>query len=268
MEDEDVNMRNHPSRMGRKYAVKGMEEATESSEVNRAFIKQEQALEALMDEMDAGAAALDRDIEQLRMSRTKSFKALSDMAAVRASLYNSKLSVIKEMSNITKTKYDINIKLKKDSNAESADTGMAATQAVQRLLSIGRQNLMAGEEEYVSMGDSPADAHFDDGRAETALHLAADIPPAETDGDKFIEHEGEGVEYVVDINSEDDSKMIYAVNKDGKIVEDYPMPSNQDQLSFSLNELAGEATDQLQRRYRLRRDGQDVLPRGFGEDEL
>lgn len=261
-EDENVAMRNNLISLGRKYAVKGMEEASESSEVNRAFAKQEQALEMLMEEMDVGAAALDKDIEQLRMSRTKSYKALSDMAAVRASMYNGKLAIIKQMGAITKDKYDLAIKLKKDSNADATDNGMAATQAVQRLLSVGRQNLVGDDDDrFVSSGDdSPAGANYDDGRPETALHLAADIPPAESDGDKFIEHEGEGVEFVLDINSEDDRKVIYAVNKYGEIVEDYPLPSNQDQLSFQYNELAGEATDQLQRRYRLRRDGEDIVP--------
>ena len=57
----------------------------------------------------------------------------------------------------------------------------------------------------------------------------ADIPEPVTDGDKFIQHENEAVEYVLDIDS-DDGKRIYAVNKYGDVVPDYPMPSNPEAL--------------------------------------
>lgn len=268
-EDEDVTLRNNLVAMGRKWAIKGMDEAAESSEVNRSFIRQEQALQSLAEEMDAGASALDRDIEQMRMSRTKNYKSMADMISARVSLYNAKLSVIKEMNAITKSKYDITMKLKKEAGNEAGDSGMAATQAVQRLLSVGRKNLIPSDDgmrEYVPNGDdSPGGANYNDGTPETALHLAEDLPPAETDGDKFIEHEGDGIEYVVDIDRETDRKQIYAINKYGDVVPDYPMPSNQDQLNFQLNEMAGEATDQLQRRYRLRYDGEDVGDHSYSE---
>lgn len=268
-DDENVGMRNSLISLGRKYAIKGMEEGAEASEVNRAFVRQETALEDLMSEINQNSAALGRDIEMLRMSRTKSYKSLADLVSAQATMTNAKLSIIKEMSSIAKTKFDITTKIKKESANADADSGMSATHAVQRILSLGRASLVPDDDDgdYApSTGSHVAAADFDDGRPETAIHMAMDIPPAETDGDKFIEHEGEGIEYVVDINSEDDSKQIYAIDKAGNVVPDYPMPSNPDQLSFQINELAGEATDQLQRRYRVRRDGEDIIEHEYDSD--
>jgi hypothetical protein len=271
IEDENVTLRNNLISLGRKYTIKGMEEEGESSEVNKSFARQEQAIGALLDEINADASALQRDIELLRGSRTKSYKSMADLIAAKVSMSNAKLAAIKELSSIQKTKYEINMKLKKDKDTDAGDTGMAATQAVQRLLSVGRGNLMPSddyEESYSARGDdSPGGASYDDGRPETAIRLAADLPEAVSDGDKFIQHESEGVEFVLDIDSETDRKQIYAINKYGSVVPDYPLPSNPEQLQFQLNEMAGEATDQLQRRYLMRRDGRDVIEREYCDHE-
>lgn len=260
-EDEDVQFRNSLISMGRQYAIKGMEESTEASEVTRAFTKQEQQIGMLIDELNTDALAVQKDIEMLRMMRSKSYKSMADLISTKVAMSNAKLAAIKELSAIQKTKYDINLKLKAAKNGEGADGGFAANQAIQKLLSVGRRNLIASndDEEYdVVGGDEAGDASFDDGRPETRIELAKDLPPAESDGDKFIQYEADGVEYVLDIDKESDTRQIYAVNRDGDVIPDYPMPSNPDQLSFTLNEMAGEATDQLQRRYRIRYNGQDI----------
>lgn len=258
-EDEDVTLRNSLISMGRQYAIKGMEESSESSEVNKSFVRQEQQIGMLLDELNTDSAALQRDIELLRTMRTRSYKSLADLLSAKVSMANAKLSAIKELSAIQKTKYDINLKMKASRNEDGQNSGFAASQAIQKLLSVGRNNLVDMDDDYQSVGDMDAgDATFDDGRPETAIARAMDVPIAETDGDKFVEHEGEGVEYVLDIDDETDTRQIYAVDKNGDIVPDYPLPSNPEKLSFSINEAAGEATDQLQRRYRIRRNGEDV----------
>lgn len=251
-EDENVAIRNSLIAMGRKYAIKAMDEAGESSEVERSFARHEQALAQIAEEITADEVLLARDMELLRGVRGRNYKALADLASAKGALHSTKLSAVSKMIDIQKTKWDISIKLKRERNDDAADSGMAATQAVQRLLSVGRQNLMP-DEDY----DYGPDTDYDDGRPETAIHMAADLPPAVSDGDVFISHEAEGVEYVLDID-DDDRRQVYAVNRHGDVVPNYPMPSNINELHFTLNELAGEATDQLQRRYRIRRNGRDV----------
>lgn len=261
-DDEDVQLRNSLIAMGRKYAIKGMEEETESSEVNRSFVKQEQYIEMAIEELNRDAAAIQRDLEMLRVSRTRSYKALSDLAAAKTSNITAKLSAIKQLTDIQKAKYDINLKMRREKSENSSDNGYAATQAVQKLLGIGRANLLGSEEyELTSSIEDPGNAYYDDGRPESAIQRVMDIPEAVTDGDKFIQHENDGVEYVLDIDRETDTRQIYAINKYGDVVPDYPMPSNQDQLQFSINDIIGEATDQLQRRYRIRYNGEDAAKR-------
>ena len=219
-EDEDIALRNSLISMGRRYAIQSMEENPESSEVSQAFARQERAIEDLVAEIDKDTIAINRDVEQMRMTRTKNYKAMADLISARATMANIKLSAIKELSSIQKDKFDIKLKLSKAA-AGGADG-------------------------------------YNSNAAITEIHEESDLPPAVTDGDKFIAHEDEGVEYVLDIDTETDDRQIYAVNKHGDVVSDYPLPSNPDQLNFQINELAGEATDQLQRRYRLRRNGEDV----------
>lgn len=259
-DDEDVQFRNSLIAMGRKYAIKGMEEESESSEVNRSFVKQEQYIEMAIEELNRDAAAIQRDLEMLRMSRTRSYKALSDLASAKTSNITARLNAIKQLTDIQKTKYDISIKLKREHNeANNGDNSYAATQAVQKLLGIGRANLLGSEEyELTSSIEDPSNADYDDGRPESAIQKVLDIPEAVTDGDKFIQYENDGVEYILDVDRETEHRQIYAINKNGDVVPDYPMPSNPEQLQFSINEVIGEATDQLQRRYRLRYNGEDV----------
>ena len=259
-DDEDVALRNSLIAMGRKYAIKGMEEASESSEVNRAFVKQEQYIEMAIEELNRDAAAIQRDLEMLRMSRTRSYKALSDLASAKTSNISAKLSAIKQLTEIQKTKYDIELKLKREKNEGATENGYAATQAVQKLLGIGRANLLGADEYELTTSniEDPGNADYDDGRPESAIQRVLDIPEAVTDGDKFIQYENDGVEYVLDVDRGTDHKQIYAITKNGDVIPDYPMPSNPDQLQFSINEVIGEATDQLQRRYRLRYNGEDI----------
>lgn len=277
--DEDVTLRNSLIAMGRKYAIKGAEEEGETSEVTRAFVRQEQAIGELFESIGADEVAIQRDIELLRAQRTRNIKGMADMLAVKGNFHRLKLDLIKEQNNIANKKFDITMKMRKEKNEDATDSGIAATQAVQRLLSIGRSNVMPDDEDEIDLSPSdqvPQDdsrpaasarTKYHDGTPETMIHLASDIPDATTDGDKFIQHEDEGVEYVLDINTEDDTRQIYAVDKYGNVVEGYPMPSNPNQLKFQLNELAGEATDQLMRTYRLRRNGEDVMDGGSPETE-
>lgn len=259
-DDEDAALRNSLIAMGRKYAIKGMEEASESSEVNRAFVKQEQYIEMAIEELNRDAAAIQRDLEMLRMSRTRSYKALSDLASAKTSNISAKLSAVKQLTDIQKTKYEIELKLKREKNEGATENGYAATQAVQKLLGIGRANLLGADEYELTTSniEDPGNADYDDGRPESAIQRVLDIPEAVTDGDKFIQYENDGVEYVLDVDRETEHKQIYAITKNGDVIPDYPMPSNPEQLQFSINEVIGEATDQLQRRYRLRYNGEDI----------
>lgn len=275
-EDEDVALRNSLVAMGRKYAIKSMDEA-ESSEVHRSFIEHEQGYRRLLENVDVEIGNTGRDLERLRQSRTTNYKALADLVSARGSLLSTQRAIIKDMVDLKKSEYDITMKLKKDAAAANGaageDGGVGSAMAIQRILSVGRQNLI-GEDVYDYPDQPSADSDTtprpgspvdESVAATTALHDMADVPEAISDGDKFIEYEDRGVDYVVDYD-DDDNRKIYAVDNTGEIVPDYPMPSNPEQLAFSLNELAGTATDQLQRTYKLYRNGQPVNNSSRGPD--
>ena len=63
----------------------------------------------------------------------------------------------------------------------------------------------------------------------------------------------------MDIGEGGDERNIYAINRHGDVVPDYPLPSDPNSLNFSINEMTGTAVDQLQRTYLLRKNGQEIV---------
>lgn len=264
-EDEDVTLKNSLISMGRKYAIKGMEDSEDTSELTKSFAKQEQQIGMLIDELNSDAVAVQKDIDMMRTMRSRSYKSMADLISTKVAMSNAKLAAIKELTNIQKTKYDISIKLKSSKNSENQDGDAAASHAIQKILSMGRASLMSDNDYSSSV--SPGDATYMGEDPNSLIGGMTDVPAASSDGDFFIQHESEGVEYVLDIDRETDTRQIYAVDRNGMVVSDYPLPNNPDQLQFNFNTIAGEATDQLQRRYRLRYNGEDVAESAFKYDE-
>lgn len=264
--DEDVAFRNSLIAMGRKYAIKGMEEDQGTSEVSRAFSQQEQSIYAILEENRLVSQELQKDIDFIRMARTRNFKSLSDMIEVRASLLDGRLRAIQELNRMAEKKFTLSAKIKESEGDE--DGAMTATRAVQKIFSMGRGALALAAPPGDSGGrstfstesvDVVDDVYDNDERPENVIMREADVPPAVTDGEKFIEHEREGVEYVLDIGEGGDERNIYAINRHGDVVPDYPLPSDPKSLSFSINEMTGTAVDQLQRTYLLRKNGEEVV---------
>jgi len=265
-DDEDVAFRNSLIAMGRKYAIKGMEEDQGTSEVSRAFSQQEKAIYDILEENRQVSMALQNDIDFMRMARTRNFKSLSDMIEVRASLLDGRLRAIQELNRVAEKKFTLTAKVKEAEGDE--DGAMTATRAVQKIFSMGRGALAletgpgdsGGRSTFSTESvDSADDIYDSDERPENVIMRESDLPPAVTDGDKFIEHEREGVEYVLDIGEGGDERNIYAINRHGDVVPDYPLPSDPNSLNFSINEMTGTAVDQLQRTYLLRKNGQEIV---------
>lgn len=260
-EDEDTQLKNSLISLGRKYARMTSTDV-DTSEVSKAYSKQEQALEAFIEDIERDSVSVQQDIDRMRLTRSRNYKALSDLISAKASYYNAKLSAIKELNSMTKSKYDISMKMKKGEG--DTDTSNLASQAVQKLLGSGHKALIDAVggraevsgaihgDEYEIEPTSPEEL-YDDVREGSSEDY-----DDETDGDKFIKYENDEVEYVVDFVSDSKRPNIYAINKDGDVVPDYPLPNNIDELAFNINELSGYATDQLHRSYRVRYDGVDL----------
>ena len=81
----------------------------------------------------------------------------------------------------------------------------------------------------------------------------SDEPEETTDGDKFLEYEGKGVEYTLLVDDDNSPIEVVAKDRDGNIVPDYPMPTNVDQLQFNINMTTQSAEDELHRKYKVER---------------
>ena len=73
----------------------------------------------------------------------------------------------------------------------------------------------------------------------------------DSDGAKFLKYEGLGAHYVLE-ETEDGTRRVYAEDKDGNVIEDYPVPKDVDELRFEINQKNNTAIDQLQRKYEYR----------------
>lgn len=270
--DEDVTFRNALVSMGRKYAVEGAKgESKAASEVSRSFARQETAISALIEEYIQSTNDVQNDLNMIRGTRSRNYKALADLVSAKASMLSGRLSAIKELDSIAAKKHELEIKLEAAKKEDGSGNSAEASRVIQQLFAVGRGNYIgldspgdtgATEEEYMAAhGDaSPGGADYDDGRMETAMHEAMEPDYDDSmDGDKFIQHEHEGIEYVLDIGEDGSERQIYAINKSGDVVPDYPMPTDPGSLSFDINDRMGTATDQLQRKYRVRKGGVDLL---------
>lgn len=256
-DDEDVDLKNTLMHLGRKYA-RDTSITAEGSEISKAFNSNEKILDDLLDEIDKDKTLIQKDIDNMRIMRTKNFKTLSELINTKAQFHNTALSVVKELNSIKKTQFDLHYKATK--NKEEVDeNNSASTKAVQQLFGIGRSNLLSsvgGYEEIsgaITSEDELASNEYTD--AEDAYiqnEYFADDDTVEDDGDKFLKYENLGVQYIL-LVEEDGSKQVIAEDRDGNIIPDYPMPSNMDELSFDISETTMTATDDLHRSYIVRK---------------
>ena len=255
--EEDEELKNSLLSMGRKYA-RDNSSSEESSEIQKAFIPQETKLNSLLTAITKDTVLLEKDIEELRMARTRNYARLNEMVSTKAQYQDAQLKVIKEMSAIKKMQFELKQKLKE--NTGDGDNTMATQSVIQSLFNIGQNELLSSVGGRASSSGSYIDDDYDDYDTDTdssyheAMNDAAAVSKDEnlTDGDKFTKYENSNVEYVLERNKSDDTVTVYAEDKDGNVISDYPMPSDIDSLSFDINEKGGFAQDQYARRYKLR----------------
>lgn len=254
-EDEDVQLRNNLINMGRKYNRDNSMSA-EDSNVMKAFAGNEKALDNLLEEINRDKAALQKDIDSLRMSRVKSYKNIADLIAAKNQIHNSALQIIKESHSIKKTQFDLQNKIKAKKDDDDANNS-ASSRAISNLFGIGRSNILSSVGGYESVSGAIVDAdnasispniYSDDDEEIQKKYFSNN---KEDDGDKFLKYENRGVEYILLVHP-DGHKDIIAEDKNGDLVPDYPMPSNLNELNFDINESTQTASDDYHRRYKVR----------------
>lgn len=258
-DEEGQELRNGLISMGRKYA-RDTGINSDTSEIAKTFAASEKKLKDLCDEIDRDKVNIQRDIDQLRsMTRGRNYKALSDLNSAKTSYHSTQLQAIKEMNSIKKSIFEMRMK-ERAAKAAAGDTENTdiSTNTIRSLFSAGRNDIVNAAGGYSkvsgavnSISSNPSNMDMSDDEIEDRYF--ADEPDEETDGDKFLEYEGQGVEYYLLVDETDAPVEVVAKDRDGNIVPDYPMPSNVENLRFSINTTTQSAEDDLHRKYKLER---------------
>lgn len=252
--DEDEEFRKNLIRYGRKYA-RDTRQSEGNSEIQKAYADAEISLNRLIKEVADDKDALQKDITQMRTSRSRNYKAFADLIEAKTSMHSTQLNAIKEMNAITKNKFELQMKADKTKQEDANDNTMA-NKMIQGLFGVGRSNLIGSYEEVSGAIDENYDSVEDDDATfaqEVALEekRLREGNRVETDGDKFLRYEGIFSHYVLEYN-DDGPIRIFAEDIDGNEIPDYPI-SNMSELKFTISENTGTATDNLSQQYQLRK---------------
>lgn len=259
--EESEELRNGLISMGRKYA-RDTGVTAEQSEITKTFSSSEKRLKDLYDEIARDKTNIQKDIDQLRsMTRGKNYKALSDLNSSKTSYHSTQLQAIKEMNAIKKTEFEMHMKERAAKLASTTGGGDdISTNTIRSLFGAGRNDIInaAGGYSKVSgaIGNSINGQSFvsdDMSDEEIEQTYFADEQDEVTDGDKFLEYEGKGVEYTLLVDDDNSPIEVVAKDRDGNVIPDYPMPTNVDQLNFNVNMTTQSAEDDLHRKYRVER---------------
>jgi hypothetical protein len=254
--EEDEAFKNNLLSLGRKYS-RETSSSKDTAEISKAYSGSEKRLKKLQEEIFEDKQKLQTDIDDMRRMRTKNFKALAEMVQTKVQYHTAELSAIREANNIVKSQFDILYK-KKGGDMLDENVATASASALQQLFRLGRNNIISSIGGYegvsgaiansVPIGDYIDDSIGDEIIDKRYFHDAEES----SDGDKFIEYENENVEYVLIHDETEGTYTVIAETGEGDIVEDYPMPSDLQSLSFDINKRTNSATDDLHRRYKLR----------------
>lgn len=268
--DEDSDLRDALIQEGRKYA-RDYAASSESSEIVKAFAPQETRLNTMLKEFDKEEIEINKDIDQMRFSRSRSGKSLADLINARASIAKTKLDIIKEINNIKKSQFDIRAKYDK-ANANGDSDPLSQSNAILQGIFGMDQGSMFGEhgreetsgavdyeDDDESFYDDSSVTDVDPGTPQNSFAEAAVgsfNSDEDSDGAKFLKYEGSGVQMVLTEDIEGNMSL-HAEDRDGNVIDDYPLPKDFKDLTFDKNIRAGTAVDQLQRNYKYVYTGSD-----------
>lgn len=259
--DDDVDLRSSLISMGRRYA-KDNRISEDDSEIGKAFSPQETALSKLLAEVEKDKKLVQGDIDKARDMRVRNTKNLTEMLEIKSQYHNTTLQIIKELTSLKKTTFDLKYKAK---NAQGPTDGseLGASSAVQKLFGIGHSALLESvggrEMSSGSLNDSD-DEEYDNfntgsiGESDEVIekkYFSNRPDQPMTDGDKYLKYEDMEVHYVLLIDP-DENKSVLAEDASGNVLLDYPMPTNIRDINFKIDRNAMSAIDQMQREYTVR----------------
>lgn len=254
LDEGDAELRDSLISMGRKYH-RDTSATGKPSEISKAYASAEKRLRALHAEIADDKAALQKDIDQMRLARSRNHKALSELIEAKNSMHNAQLSIIKEINHMRKDEFDLKQKEAKIAREEGGEDGSVSSNTLRSLFSIGRGSMVDAMGGYEAISGARTNSSnnanaYDDEPPD----LEEDSSRADDDNfdDRFLEFEELGVQLVVLIDEDEHVVDVIAEDKNGNSVYNYPMPTDYMNLNYNINRRMMTATDDYHRNYKVR----------------
>lgn len=254
LDDEDAELRRELIKRGRQY-TRDTSLSRESSEIEKIYSGNQQRIEKLLKEVESDNDSLQKDITNMRASRSRNYKTLAELVEQRRSLHDTTLRAINELNKMNKDKIELQMKVDKVKGEEGGDQELIANRALQNIFGMGRDALIGSYEDVSGSSEAGMDDSTDSYNEDEIIHnkyFSDEDEKPETDGDKFLKYEGLGAHYILEYD-DDGPIQIVAEDRDGNVLPDYPTPELSDDLQFTISENTGTATDSLAQKYDLRK---------------
>lgn len=254
LDEFDSELKDSLISLGRKYH-RDTSSSAKASEMSKSYAAAEKRYRALYKEIDDDKVSIQKDIDQMRLARTRNFKALSDLIEAKNTQHNLQVSILEKINRMRKDEYELRMK----EAAQAKENGEGANEinggAIRSLFSLGRSDMVSAMGGYE--GISGAVTEDSDGKP--VYHGYEDTPEShglefdeDSDGDRFLQFEDCHPEWILLIDENENVQGVIAEGSDGEILPDYPIPENLKELNFNINKKLGSATDDYHRTYKVR----------------
>lgn len=254
LDEFDSELRDSLISLGRKYH-RDTSTTAKSSEISKTYAAAEKRYRALYKEIDDDKVSIQKDIDQMRLARTRNFKALSDLIEAKNTQHNLQVSILEKINRMRKDEYELHMK----EAAQAKENGEGANEvngsAIRSLFSLGRSDMVSAMGGYEGISGAvtedkdgnPVYQGYEDSPEAHGLEFDED-----TDGDRFLQFEDCHPEWILLIDEDENVQGVIAEGSDGEILPDYPIPDNLNELNFNINKKLGTATDDYHRTYKVR----------------
>lgn len=250
-DDEDIELKNSLISLGRKYARETTVSA-ETSEIVQAFSGSEKYLRNLYDEIEADKSKIQKDLDQMRMGRSRNYKTIAELNEQKNSYINSQISIVKELNSIKKSQFDLKYKDQKAKAGTEDGSNDISSSMIKNLFSIGKGGMIDALGGYETISGATDDGGYDIGFDDDKIHDKYFSSDEETEGDLYLKYENMNIELVMLIDEDDNILNIIAEDDEGNVIPDYPVPEISEGMGCTFNKTVMTAEDGYHRKYKLR----------------
>lgn len=237
----------------------------DNNDFKKEFADELALLYNLLDETSKFGKSLEKDLSQLKGSKVRGVsKYTNDLTELILTSKQNKLNILKEITSVKKTIADL--KMKADAKDKQKDTGTnspeyLASAYLRNILNHGRTDFISSLSNNPVESDGapmvPGNDYMDDEDDDKYTQFMMDRldqddnPYRSSEGSKYIEYENDDVKLHVKKCIDTGEWEFIALNKHGKQIYDYPVPSKRDAGRMKFSDDGNYATDSKGRMYNV-----------------